>query len=96
VKVERVVEDRIMLILITMRSVVQYKELTEQILDFEQFSGDAKVYKGTWRLDPDGEGTRFQFRAHVEVSTIVPQLVVEYFIKNQMSKRFEAMAEHAT
>jgi ribosome-associated toxin RatA of RatAB toxin-antitoxin module len=96
VKVERVVEDRIMLILITMRSVVQYKELTEQILDFEQISGDAKVYKGTWRLDPDGEGTRFQFRAHVEVSTIVPQLVVEYFIKNQMSKRFEAMAEHAT
>ena len=96
VKVERVVEDRIMLILITMRSVVQYKELTEQILDFEQISGDAKVYKGTWRLDPDGEGIRFQFRAHVEVSTIVPQLVVEYFIKNQLSKRFEAMAEHAT
>ena len=96
VKVERVVEDRIMLIPITMRSVVQYKELSEQIIDFEQISGDAKLYKGSWRIEPEGEGTRFQFRANVEVSSIVPQIVVEYFIKNQMTKRFEAMAENAT
>ena len=96
VKVERVVEDRIMLIPITMRSVVQYEELSEQIIDFEQIKGDAKLYKGSWRIEPEGEGTRFQFPANVEVSSIVPQLVVEYFIKNHMSKRFESMAEHAT
>lgn len=96
VRVERVVEDRIMLVPIQIRSIIQYKELSDQIIDFEQVSGDAKTYKGTWRLDPEADGTRFQFRATIEVSSIVPQFVVEYFIKNQISKRFEAMAENAT
>jgi ribosome-associated toxin RatA of RatAB toxin-antitoxin module len=74
---------------------VQYKELSDQIIDFEQISGDAKLYQGTWRIEPEGSGTRFEFRANVELDSMVPNFIVEYFIKNQMSKRFEAMAENA-
>ncbi len=96
VLVERVVEDRILLFPIQMRSIVQYKELSDYVLDFEQISGDAKYYKGTWRLDPEGDGTRFQFRANIELSSIVPYSMAEYFIRTQMTKRFEAMAENAT
>jgi ribosome-associated toxin RatA of RatAB toxin-antitoxin module len=74
---------------------VQYKELSDQIIDFEQISGDAKLYQGTWRIEPEGNATRFQFRANVELDSIVPNFIIEYFIKNQMSKRFEMMAESA-
>ena len=95
VVVERVVEDRILLIPIELRSTVQYKELSDQIIDFEQISGDAKLYQGTWRIEPEGNATRFQFRANVELDSIVPNFIIEYFIKNQMSKRFEMMAESA-
>ena len=93
--VERVVEDRILLVPIELRSTVQYKELSDQIIDFEQISGDAKLYQGTWRIELEGNATRFQFRANVELDSIVPNFIVEYFIKNQMSKRFEMMAENA-
>jgi ribosome-associated toxin RatA of RatAB toxin-antitoxin module len=95
VVVERVVQDRILLIPIELRSTVQYKELSDQIIDFEQISGDAKLYQGTWRIEPEGNATRFQFRANVELDSIVPNFIIEYFIENQMSKRFEAMAENA-
>ncbi len=95
VVVERVVEDRILLIPIELRSTVQYKELSDQIIDFEQISGDAKLYQGTWRIEPDGNATRFEFRANVELDSMVPNFIIEYFIKNQMSKRFEMMAENA-
>ena len=95
VVVERVVEDRILLIPIELRSTVQYKEISDQIIDFEQISGDAKLYQGTWRIEPEGSGTRFEFRANVELDSMVPNFIIEYFIKNQMSKRFEMMAENA-
>lgn len=96
VLVERVVEDRILLIPVQMRSVVQYKELSDYVLVFEQISGDAKYYKGTWRLDPEVDGTRFHYQANIELSSIVPHSMAEYFIRTQMTKRFEAMAENAT
>jgi hypothetical protein len=96
VLVERIVEDHILLIPIQMRSIVQYKETSDQVLNFEQISGDAKYYKGSWRLDPEADGTRFQFRANIELSSIVPHSMAQYFITNQMIKRFEAMAENAT
>ena len=95
VLVERVVEDRILLIPIELRSTVQYTELSDQRIDFEQIRGDIRLYQGTWRIEPEGNATRFQFRANVELDSIVPNFIIEYFIKNQMGKRFELMAENA-
>ena len=96
VLVERIVEDRILLIPIQMCLIVQYKEISDQVLNFEQISGDAKYYKGSWRLDPEADGTRFQYRATIELGSIVPNPLAEYFIAIQMTKRFEAIAENAT
>ena len=96
VLVERTVEDHILLISIQMRSIVQYKETSDQVLNFEQISGDAKYYKGSWLLDPETDGTRFKFQATIELSSIVLRPLAEYFITSQMTKRFEAMAENAT
>ena len=94
--VERVVEEQILLIPVQMRSIVEYKEVSDQVLDFMQVSGDAKYYQGSWRLNPEGDGTRFQYRATIELSSLVPYSIAEYFIRNQMTKRFEAMADSAT
>jgi hypothetical protein len=96
VLVERVVEEQILFVPVTMQSVVQYKEVSDQLLEFRQISGDAKYYQGVWRLIPEGNGIRFQYLANIELSSIVPHSIAEYFIKNQMTKRFEAMAENAT
>lgn len=95
VLVERVVEDQILFIPIQMRSVVEYKEISDQILEFKQVTGDARFYQGTWRLNPEDGGTRFQYRALIELNSIVPNSLAEYFIKTQMTRRFEAMAENA-
>jgi len=96
VLVERLVEEQILFIPVQMRSIVEYKEVSDQVLDFKQISGDAKYYQGSWRFNPEGEGVRFQYRATIELSSLVPYSLAEYFIKNQMTKRFEAMAENAT
>lgn len=94
--VERLVEEQILFIPVQMRSIVEYREVSDQLLEFKQVSGDAKFYQGSWRLNAEGGGTRFQYRALIELSSIVPNSLAEYFIKNQMTKRFEAMAENAT
>ena len=39
---------------------------------------------------------RFQYRSTIELSSLVPYSIAEYFIRNQMTKRFEAMADSAT
>jgi hypothetical protein len=95
VLVERLVEDQILFIPIQMRSVVEYKEISDQVLEFKQITGDARFYQGTWHLNPEDSGTRFQYRALIELSSIVPNSLAEYFIKTQMTRRFEAMAENA-
>ena len=38
----------------------------------------------------------FSLSRMIELSSIVPHSIAEYFIKNQMTKHFEAMAENAT
>jgi hypothetical protein len=95
VQVERLVEDQILFIPVQMRSIVEYKEVSDQVLEFKQISGDAKFYQGTWRLNPEDGGTRFQYRALIELSSMVPNSLAEYFIRTQMTRRFEAMAENA-
>jgi Polyketide cyclase / dehydrase and lipid transport len=95
VKVARTVEERILLIPIEMHSVVEYTESLNQGLAFEQISGDAKYYKGTWSIAADGELTLFKYQGAFEPQSSMPNFVIEYFIKNSMRDRFLRMAERA-
>ena len=96
VKVERMIQERILYIPIEMRSVVEYTETLNQGLVFEQVSGNAKLYKGSWRLMASGSSTIFQYESVFEPGSIIPNAVVEYFIKNSVRERFEVMAEKAS
>jgi hypothetical protein len=92
-RVERVLQERILLFPIKMGMVLEVTELPNQGTDFVQISGEAKSYKGSWRLEPEGAGTVFKYRAESEPDSVFPKAVIEYFIKNRLNSSFEAMAK---
>jgi len=78
-----------------MKSIVEYTELANKSLTFEQVSGDMKSYKGSWKLLEDKDRVIFKYDAQVEPNSIIPSMIIEYFIKNSVRGRFEAMAQRA-
>ena len=96
VKVTRLLEERILFIPFEMRSELEYVEIPNKALLFEQFSGDTKYYKGSWRLLPEKDFTTFKYDAQIEPNSLVPSAVIEFFIKNILRRQFESMAEVAS
>ena len=95
VRVRRVIEEEILFFHVQLRSVVEYTEVPYQLLSFEQISGDAKFYKGTWKLLTDKDKTVFKYDSVVELDSVIPSFVISYFIKNNIRNRFEVMAKKA-
>lgn len=95
VRVARLLEERILFIPFEMRSELEYIEVPNKTLLFEQLSGDTKYYKGSWRLLPEKDSTIFKYDAQVEPNSLVPFTVIEFFIKNVVRRQFESMAETA-
>jgi hypothetical protein len=93
VQVERMLQERILLFPIKMRMVLEFTELPNLGTDFVQISGQAKFYKGTWRLEPEGSGTMFKYRTESEPDSVMPKAVIEYFIKNRLNSSFESIAK---
>ena len=91
--VERLVEERILLFPIQLRSEVEFTELPNQGLNFLQIKGDSKAYSGTWRLQPNGRGVLVQYDSFIEPDSLIPNGIIEYFIRNNIRKGFELMAE---
>ncbi|MES2586250.1 MAG: SRPBCC family protein [Pseudomonadota bacterium] len=96
VKVARLLEERILFIPFEMRSELEYLEVPNKAVFFEQLSGDTKYYKGSWRLSPEKDFTTFKYDAQVEPNSLVPSAVIEFFIKNIVRRQFESMAEMAS
>ena len=92
-RVERVLQERILFFPIKMRMVLEVSELPNQGTDFVQISGEAKSYKGAWRLESESQGTWFKYRTESEPESVFPKAVIEYFIKNRLNSSFEAMAK---
>lgn len=95
VRVYRVVEEQILFFPIELKSTIEYTEVPNRLIAFEQISGDTKFYKGSWRLFPDKDFTTFKYDALVEPSSLIPPSITEYFMKNSLRERFEVMAQKA-
>jgi ribosome-associated toxin RatA of RatAB toxin-antitoxin module len=95
VRVYRVVEEQILFFPIEIKSTMEYTELPNHSLAFEQISGDAKYYRGSWQLVEAKDKTVFKYDAQVEPNSIIPSAVIEYFMKNNIRGRFESMAQRA-
>jgi len=95
VRVYRVIEEQILFFPIELKSTIEYTEVPNRLVTFEQISGDTKLYRGSWRLPPDKDSTIFKYEALVEPHSLIPSSVTEYFMKNSLKERFELMAQKA-
>jgi hypothetical protein len=95
VRVERIVEERVLFFPINLRSILEFSEVSDRRLDFTQIEGDAKAYKGSWVIEPDKNGTRFKHQATFELETSIPLFLIKHFLENSATRRFELMAERA-
>ena len=95
VRVYRVIEEQILFFPIEMKSTVEYIQLPNQLV-FEQISGDVKRYKGAWKLAPDKAKVVFKYDAEVQPQSLIPSVVIEYFLKSSIRERFASMAERAS
>lgn len=96
VRVRRVIEEDVLFFHVSMKSLVEYTETPNELVSFEQLSGDAKLYRGTWRLVPNGNKTTFKYDGLLELDTVIPSVVIEYFMKNNMRTRLGSMALKAS
>jgi ribosome-associated toxin RatA of RatAB toxin-antitoxin module len=94
VQVERDVKERILLFPINLHSIVEYEETPTNLLTFRQVSGDVDYYRGTWKIQPENNGVRVLYQSEFAIDTLVPAFVAQYFIKNNIRSRFEAMASN--
>jgi len=93
VTVERLIEERILLFPIQLRSEVEFTELPNQGLNFIQIKGDNKAYSGTWRLQNNEKGVLVRYASIIEPDSVIPNRIIEYFMRNNIRKGFEMMAE---
>jgi len=93
VTVERLIEERILFFPVQFRSEVEFTELPNQGVNFIQTKGDNKAYSGTWRLQANEKGVTVRYASVIEPDSIIPSGVIEYFMKNNIRRSFEIMAE---
>lgn len=93
VTVERLIEEQVLLFPIQLRSEVEYTELPNQGLNFIQTKGDHKAYSGTWRLQANEKGVLVRYASTILPDSVIPAGVIEYFMKNNIRKSFEKIAE---
>jgi hypothetical protein len=93
VTIERLIEERVLLFPLRMHSVLEYTEQLNQGLNFVQTKGDSKAYSGSWRLKTGDKGVQVRYQAFLEPNSSVPKGVIEYFMKNNIQKSFENIAQ---
>jgi len=95
VRFYRIIEEQILFFTVELKSTIEYTEVPNRLVTFEQINGDAKFYKGSWKLLPDKDSTMFKYEALLEPHPLIPSSIIEYFIKNSLKERFELMAQKA-
>ena len=93
VTIERLIEERVLLFPLRMYSILEYTEQLNQGLNFVQTKGDSKAYSGSWRLKTGDKGVQVRYQAFLEPNSSVPIGIIEYFMKNNMQKSFENIAQ---
>jgi len=93
VTVESLIEERILLFPVQIRSEVEFTELPNQGVNFIQTKGDHRAYSGTWRLQANEKGVLVRYASSITPDSVIPAGIIEYFIRNNIRKSFEKIAE---
>lgn len=91
-RVERTLRETVLFFPIHMRTVLEFTEIAGQGTDFVQVEGEARMHRGSWRLEPSGDGTTFRYHAISEPDSSLPSAIIRYFVEKRLRSTFAAMA----
>ena len=91
-QVSLIMEEQILFFRVHMNSVINFVELKNQGTDFVQIAGEAKSFHGTWRIEPEDNGTVFKYQSVFQPDSALPMVVIKYFFEKRLRNSFEAIA----
>jgi hypothetical protein len=91
-QVSLIMEEQILFFKIHMNSVINFVEIKNQGTDFVQIAGEAKSFQGTWRIEPEDNGTVFKYQSVFQPDSALPMVAIKYFFEKRLRNSFEAMA----
>lgn len=91
-QVTLLMEEQILFFKVRMNSVINFVELRNQGTDFVQVAGEAKSFHGTWRIEPQEDGTLFKYQSIFQPDSALPMVVIKYFFERRLRHSFEAIA----
>ena len=95
VKVDRIASERILFFHVRIHSVMEYTEKPFDGLSFTQLSGDSKMFRGDWAIEPNQQGSTLRFSGTWEPDTLIPNFIIDHFAENGLIDKFSAVARLA-
>jgi hypothetical protein len=92
IQLQRDLEERVLFLPVQIQSLVEITEQPYRGTDFVQLSGNARSYRGQWRLEPTGSGTRFVYKAQTDPGSMFPDAMARQVIEDSLRRSFDAMA----
>lgn len=95
VRVERTADEQILFMRIRLHSMMEYTEQAPDGIEFNQLSGDSKLFQGTWRIEPNPRGSTLRFQGQWEPDTLIPLFIIDHFARHGLLDKFSAIAQLA-
>jgi hypothetical protein len=95
VKVERVADERVLFFHVRIHSVMEYTEQPFDKVSFVQVSGDSRMFRGNWAIEPTRQGSTLRFQGLWEPDTFIPYFVIDHFAKDGLTDKFSDIAKLA-
>lgn len=96
VKVERTADEQILFFHVRLHSIMEYTENPFNSIAFTQLAGDSKMFQGNWSIVPNRQGSTLKFEGFWEPDTIIPLFIIDYFARNGLVDKFDAIAHLAS
>lgn len=94
-KVEQVADAGLFAFVMPDHVVLLMEENPNQLIRFRSISGKVLAMNGEWRILGDAAPVTLIYRSHVIPITPLPPLVSNYFVEDEVKKRFEAIGLEA-
>jgi hypothetical protein len=94
-KVEQVAEAGLFAFVMPDHVVLLMEESPNQLIRFRSVSGKVLSMNGEWRILGDAAPVTLVYRSHVVPMAPLPPLVSNYFVEDEVKKRFEAVGLEA-
>ncbi|ADE12979.1 SRPBCC family protein [Sideroxydans lithotrophicus] len=95
VRVERTADEHVLFFHVRLHSVMEYTEKPFDSVEFTQLSGDSKMFRGDWIIEPNRLGSTLKFHGTWQPDTLIPLFIIDHFAKNGLLDSFSDMAQLA-